>query len=98
MEIQQDYKELFGYFNANHVEYLIVGGHAVAFHGSPRFTGDIDLLTSISGVTWENAFKGAVKDHYGDVPVLYLGRDALILNKKATGRKRDEADLEALGA
>jgi len=31
-------------FNKNKVEYLIVGGYALAFHGAPRFTGDIDLF------------------------------------------------------
>jgi hypothetical protein len=30
--------------NAKNVEYLIVGGYAVAFHGAPRFTGDLDIL------------------------------------------------------
>ena len=28
----------------NHVEYVIVGGYAMAFHGVPRYTGDIDIL------------------------------------------------------
>lgn len=44
MEIQKDFKELLELFNAHKVEYLIVGGFALAFHGAPRFTGDIDLL------------------------------------------------------
>jgi hypothetical protein len=145
MEIQQDFKELFECFNASRVDYLIVGGHAVAFHGAPRFTGDIDLyvkpdpanaqrilkaldtfgfggldltvedfikpdkviqlgvppvridlITSISGVSWEDAANSAVEGKYGGVPVKYIGRDTLILNKKSTGRKRDAADLEAL--
>jgi hypothetical protein len=30
-------------FAANAVEYLVVGGYAVGFHGSPRFTKDLDL-------------------------------------------------------
>ncbi len=44
MEIQKDYKELLELFNVHKVEYMIVGGFALAFHGAPRFTGDIDLL------------------------------------------------------
>ena len=44
MEIQRDFKELLELFNAQNVEYLIVGGYALAFHGAPRFTGDIDLF------------------------------------------------------
>ena len=44
MEIQKDYKELLELFNAHNVEYMIVGGYALAFYGAPRFTGDIDLF------------------------------------------------------
>ncbi|MDO8301708.1 MAG: hypothetical protein Q7T18_00550 [Sedimentisphaerales bacterium] len=36
-------------FNARSVEYLVVGGYAMAFHGAPRFTGDIDLLVNADG-------------------------------------------------
>jgi hypothetical protein len=46
MEIQSDFRELLELFNANKVEYVIVGGYALAFHGAPRFTGDIDLFVS----------------------------------------------------
>lgn len=44
MEVQQDFKELLELFNVHNVEYVIVGGYALAFHGAPRYTGDIDLL------------------------------------------------------
>ena len=44
MEIRNDFKELLDSFNKHKVEYLIVGGYALAFHGAPRFTGDIDLF------------------------------------------------------
>ena len=44
MEIQQDFKELLALFNSNKVDYLIIGAHALAFHGSPRYTGDLDLF------------------------------------------------------
>lgn len=43
MEIQQDFRELLALFNAAGVEYLVVGGYAVVYHGAPRYTGDIDL-------------------------------------------------------
>jgi len=146
MEVQPDFKELLALFNEHHVSYVIVGGYALAFHGAPRFTGDldifvkpdhenarrigaaldafgfaslglteadfeqpdqviqlgvppvrIDLITSISGVSWTDAIAGRVQSHYGDVPVNYIGRDQFILNKRATGRTKDLADLEALG-
>ena len=44
MEVQQDFKELLQLFNAHNVDYAIVGGYALAFHGAPRYTGDLDLL------------------------------------------------------
>ena len=48
MEIQQDFKELLQFFNEENVKYIIVGGYALAFHGFPRFTGDIDLWVEAS--------------------------------------------------
>ena len=46
MEPNKDFKELLALFNANHVEFVIVGAYALAFHGAPRFTGDLDLLAA----------------------------------------------------
>ncbi|MCE5280214.1 MAG: hypothetical protein ABFD92_12690 [Planctomycetaceae bacterium] len=48
MEIQADFKELLALFNAHGVEYVIVGGYAMAFHGAPRATGDIPGQCSAS--------------------------------------------------
>jgi hypothetical protein len=36
-------RELIDSFNENNVEYLVVGAHALAFHGLPRYTGDFDI-------------------------------------------------------
>jgi hypothetical protein len=43
MEISQDFKEFIQLLNKNNVKYLVVGGYAVAMHGFPRYTGDIDF-------------------------------------------------------
>ena len=43
MELNQDYREFFQSLNANKVRYLVVGGFAVALHGHPRYTKDIDV-------------------------------------------------------
>jgi hypothetical protein len=43
-KLQADLREFIVLLNSHEVEYLIVGGHAVAFHGHPRYTGDIDFL------------------------------------------------------
>jgi len=146
MEAQKDFKELLALFNEHKVEYVIVGGYALAFHGAPRYTGDIDILihpdtanahrilsaldefgfgtvdlmagdfektenviqlgvppvrvdiiTSITGVSWEDACAGRIQGKYGDIPVYYIGRKQFISNKRAVARKKDLADLEALG-
>ena len=57
----------------------------------------VDILTSITRVTWEEVFLGRVEGKYGGIPVAYIGREQFISNKKALGRKKDLADLEALG-
>ena len=146
MEVQPDFKDLLELFNAHQVEYMIVGGYSLAFHGAPRYTGDIDifvkptlenarriltaldefgfgslgltvedferpdnivqlgvppvridLITSITGVSWEDALSDCVDGKYGELPVKYIGLDEFISNKRATGRKKDLSDLEALG-
>jgi hypothetical protein len=122
-----------------------VGGHAVAFHGHPRFTGDIDfwvrpdlgnagrivevlhafgfeqlglvpsdfvesgrivqlgqppnridLLTSISGVDFDSAWKSRDEGVLDGLPVSFLGLESLIENKLASGRPRDLADVAEL--
>jgi hypothetical protein len=146
MEVQKDFRDLLELFNKNTVEYIVVGAYALAYHGVPRFTGDIDifvnnspenatlivqsleefgfgslglsandfcqseqiiqlgvppvridLLTSITGVSWSQADSGKESCLYGDIPVHFLGKQQYIENKRATGRKKDLADLEALG-
>jgi hypothetical protein len=44
MTLTKDLKEFAGLLNSAGVKYLLVGGHAVAFHGHPRYTGDIDFF------------------------------------------------------
>ncbi|MCX6641482.1 MAG: hypothetical protein NTW14_13540 [bacterium] len=146
MEIQPDFKELLELLNARSVEYLVVGAHALAFHGAPRTTGDlelwvaptadnaakifsaltdfgfgdvgltpadftqpdqivqlgfppvrIDLITSLTGVTWDAAWPSRTSGRLAGIPVFYLNREQFIVNKRATHRKKDLADLEALG-
>jgi|SRR5271157_5423262 len=57
----------------------------------------IDIIASITGVEWEQADKGKSRGSYGGVPAYFLGKEQLIANKRAVGRKKDLADLEALG-
>ena len=146
MEAQQDFKELLASFIAHKVDHIVVGAHALAFHGAPRFTGDmdvlvrpdvrnarrivaalddfgftslgltvedfanpgkvvqlgvapvrIDIVTSLTGVSWKEAVRGREAGLYGDLKVYYLGRRQFARNKRALGRKKDLADLEAIG-
>ncbi|MGH7670350.1 MAG: hypothetical protein ACRENQ_12750 [Gemmatimonadaceae bacterium] len=57
----------------------------------------IDILTSLSGITFDEAWPNRVQDRFANVPVPFLGREALIRNKRATGRHKDLGDLESLG-
>ena len=43
VKLQKDLKEFIELLNSHDVEFLVVGGHAVGFHGHPRFTADIDF-------------------------------------------------------
>jgi hypothetical protein len=43
MIISKDFKEFLELLNKNKVKYLVVGGYAIAFHGYPRYTKDIDV-------------------------------------------------------
>ena len=129
--------------------FLVVGAHAMAVHGVPRGTQDldvwidpagdnadrvwtalarfgapldtlgiaqddlrrvntviqlglppnrIDLLTSLSGLDkFETAWAGRVEHVVRGRELPFLGRDALLRNKRASGRRKDLADIEALG-
>ena len=44
MELASDFSEFCASLNANHVEYLVVGAYAMALHGVPRYTGDLDIF------------------------------------------------------
>jgi len=146
LEAQSDFRELLELFAAHSVAHVVVGAHALAFHGAPRFTGDMDILvrpdpenarrildalaefgfgsleltvadfaepgkvvqlgvapvridivTSLTGVSWDEAWAGRAAGTYGGQDVFFLGREQLVRNKRAVGRKKDVADLEAIG-
>jgi predicted nucleotidyltransferase len=145
MALSKDWREFLELLNSRGVDYVIVGAQSLAFHGRPRYTGDldilvrptfenaravvdllnrfgfaqagfraadliepeqivqlgrapnrIDLLTSISGVTIDEAFASKVSAVLDGIPVSILGKDALIRNKRAVGRPQDLADIETL--
>jgi hypothetical protein len=57
----------------------------------------IDILTGISGVTFEEAWPDRVEAAFDNVMTLFIGKAAFIRNKRTSGRLKDLADIEALG-
>ncbi len=57
MILAQDFEDFVKLLNQRQVEYLIVGGYALAFHGKPRHTGDLDIWINISEQNAEKMLK-----------------------------------------
>jgi hypothetical protein len=57
----------------------------------------IDLLTGLSGIQFDEAWTNRVVQPFDGIDVPFLGRAAFVQNKRASGRTKDLADLEALG-
>jgi hypothetical protein len=141
-----DFKEFLKLLNSRRVEYLLIGGYAVGYHGYPRATADMDIwiainpenaqkiaaviqeffasevdgatpelflqankiarmgvppfrieiLTSISGVSFEECYRERITDKIDDVNVHLISLKHLKINKKASGRLKDLSDLEHL--
>jgi hypothetical protein len=56
----------------------------------------VDILTSISGVGFEEAWQNKITGKYGSQEVFFIGREELKKNKKASGRDSDQEDLKKL--
>ena len=140
-----DFADCIAVLNAHGVEFILVGGFAVGWHGVVRATGDIDflyeqtpknvkrlcnaleefgapahlidadfllsrnavtqignepfridLLSSISGVSFEKVRAGAVETSIAGQRMLIIGLEELRVNKRATGRVKDREDLRRL--
>jgi hypothetical protein len=147
MELDKDFSEFVESFISHDVRFLIVGGYALAAHGLPRATGDldawvwtdpvnasrikaaldafgfenvgvsesdfvnpnsivqlgyppyrIDILTSIDGVDFEGAWNRRLSVDIQGLSVPFIGRDDLIVNKRAAGRRQDLLDVDRLTA
>ena len=145
MNLAPDFDEFLASLTAHGVEFLIVGAYALAFHGAPRFTGDLDVfvrptiengsrllaavrafgftaesltpadvadgrrmlqmgiepiqihvMSAISGVTWDDAWKNRATGTLGSHQTAFLGRETFLRNKRAAGRPKDLADIDAL--
>jgi hypothetical protein len=145
--LNEDFRDLLLEFADRKVEFVIVGAFAVAYHGVPRATGDmdvfvkpspenaqrvfegllgfgaplanagvtprgfetpgivyqigqpprrIDVLTEISGVSFDVAWAGRQTVQFEGRDIHFIGREDLLRNKKATGRPKDLADISRL--
>ncbi|WP_430454756.1 nucleotidyltransferase [Rhodopirellula europaea] len=140
-----DFKDMLLALSDAKIDFLLVGAYAVAAHGHPRATGDLDLwvrpdaetapkvyrvlaefgaplhdltvddlatpgmvfqigvepsridiLTAISGVAFDDAWENKLHLELDDLKLNVIGRDDLIVNKRACGRPKDIADAETL--
>lgn len=145
MRLDRDFSEFIACCIAREVQFLIVGGYAVAAHGHPRYTKDldvwiwlhpdnaerltgaladfgfgaleltpadflepdtviqlgyppkrIDILTSVDGITFEDCWPNRMMVRIDEVPVPFIDLASLRLNKAASARPQDLADLAAL--
>jgi len=140
--LNDDFLDMLSALSEAGARFLIVGAYALAHHGLPRATGDIDIwvghssgnadrvwdalrrfgapldqvspddlrqpdlvfqigvapsridiLTSIDGLDFAEAWKGRVEVALDEIRVPVLSRDHLVINKRAAGRPQDLADL-----
>jgi hypothetical protein len=145
--LNEDFRDLLVLLADAEVEFLIVGAFALAFHGAPRASGDIDVfiraseanakrafealtqfgapleahgvsadalaqpgmvyqiglpprridvLTEISGVSFDEAWASRVSAEVDGRTVDLIGREAFLRNKQAAGRPKDLADAARL--
>jgi hypothetical protein len=65
--LNQDFREFIQSLNANQVRYLVVGGYAVALHGHPRYTKDIDIWIEMSLDNAANVVKALDQFGFGSL-------------------------------
>lgn len=98
-----DWSEFLALLVKHRVRFLVVGAHALAAHGRPRWTGDfgveplrLDVLKSISGVNFPEAWRSRVRTEIAGHTVHVIGRRAYLKNKRSAGRPKDLADIALL--
>ena len=63
--LSKDFKEFIELLNGHNVRYLVVGGYAVAFHGYPRYTKDLDVWIELSAQNADNVIKALNEFGFG---------------------------------
>lgn len=67
MELPQDWKEFLSLLVEHRVRFLLIGGHAMAAHGFPRFTADLDVWVEAGAANAERVMRALVAFGFGDV-------------------------------
>jgi hypothetical protein len=106
-----DFVDLLRAFAAADVRFLIVGAYALAVHGRPRATGDLDVWVDATPqnagrvmralATFGAPLSQISESDFATPGVVYQiglspGLEAFVLNKRATGRPRDLVDIDGL--
>ena len=65
--LNRDFREFIQSLNDNQVRYLVVGGYAVAFHGHPRYTKDIDIWIEMTQENAKNVIKSLEQFGFGSL-------------------------------
>jgi hypothetical protein len=69
MNLTEDFKEFIQLLNKNSAEYIVVGGYAVAAHGYPRYTGDIDFWVRPSYDNAVRIIKSLIEFGFGSIDI-----------------------------
>lgn len=67
--LNKDFREFIESLNSNKVKYLILGGYAIAFHGHPRYTKDLDVWLEMSDENASNVMKALEDFGFGHLDV-----------------------------
>lgn len=67
MNLEKDLREFIELLNALNVRYMVVGAFAVAYHGRPRYTGDIDLFIERTSENADRLMQVIQKFGFGDL-------------------------------
>lgn len=90
MILNEDYRDMLHALSAEKVRFLLVGAYAMAAHGYPRATMDIDV--------WVMPSADNIEADIDEIKVRIPCLTDLLRNKRASGRMKDLADAEALEA
>jgi hypothetical protein len=77
--LNQDFKEFIKSLNDKHVQYLVVGGYALAFHGHPRYTKDLDIWIAIDKTNAQNIISAL--EQFGFASLELQAEDFLVTNQ-----------------